>query len=92
MKKLYYYVTVRDKEGNLYKTDKGLKVLDFRFEDTEENESLVQLICEQEAAKYKAITGSENIDIEVRKDNNYLKVKQLVYSYYAREKRFVKHD
>jgi len=89
---LHYSVSVRDKDNNLYLNSKGSKIYHFKFIDEENSPELVQLICENECDNYQSITGSENINIDVRKLNSLTKTYQLLYSYYGAEKRFVKHD
>jgi len=92
MKQLFYSIEVRDKEGKLYKNSKYLKVLSFEFEDTEQDENLVNLICQHTFADYQAICkeGSQ-INITVRYFNNFTRNYPLLYSFYGENKKFIKH-
>ena len=91
MSTLYYSVTVRDKDGKLYKNNVGQKVLDFRFEDNT-HEDFVELVCRQTYLDYKAICKEGSIiDIEVRSFNTSTKTYSLLYSFYGAENRFIRY-
>jgi len=92
MKPLKYYITVRDKNGKLYKTEKGNKVSEFKFEDKESDENLIHLICLNTFEQYKTICKKGSIiDIEVRYFNELTRSYPLLYSFYGAENRFIKH-
>ncbi len=92
MKKLHYCITVRDKNGKLYETDKGYGVQDFRFEDKETDEKFVRLICLDTFENYKAICkeGSD-IEIEVRYFNEIANTYAVLYTFYGATNKFIKH-
>lgn len=93
MKKLHYTVEVRDKDFKFYRTENtGRKVIKFEFEDTEQDENLVNLICQHTFRDYQAVCkeGSD-INIEVRYFNESTKTYPLLYSFYGEENKFIKH-
>lgn len=86
MKPLRYSITIRDKNSKLYKTEKGINVLDFNFEDKESDENIIHLICLNTFEKYKAICKKGSIiDIEVRYFNELTRSYPLLYSFYGAE-------
>lgn len=91
---LYYDIELRDKDGNLYRTTTGRKLTmgSFKFTDSNDNESIVFLICKNTAENYEAVCkeGTE-VNIDVRTYNGITKTYPIAYSYYGKEKRFVKH-
>lgn len=92
MKQLFYSIEVRDKEGKLYKTESGAKVLNFKFEDNKTDVEIVEAICRKEFDNYQAICkeGSQ-IDITVSYFNSFSKTYSVLYSFYGENKRFIKH-
>lgn len=92
MKKLHYTVEVRDKDFKLYKDSRGLNVMGFTFEEEEQDENLVHLICQYNFKKYQAVCkeGSD-INIEVRYFNEITKTYPLLYSFYGGENKFIEH-
>lgn len=89
-----YKVELRDSKGRLYKDNKGYIVTsnDISFDDGEENESLIHLICEGTSQNYEAIAKEgTDITIEVSDFNSISGTWMVLYSYYHNEKRFVKH-
>jgi len=93
-KTIYYYeIELRDKYGNLYKTSDGKKLpmRAFQFKDQTQKE-FIPLVCRHTAENYKAICkeGTE-VNIEVRTYSELTKTYPIAYSYYGKEKRFVKH-
>lgn len=88
---MLYTIEVRDKNNKLYKDKNGKRVIKFSFEDSETNESLIHLICEDTFNKYNALTGSKNIYINVSELSNLTGTYSSRYSFYGAEKRFVKH-
>ncbi len=93
MKQLFYSIEVRDKEGKLYKNSNGNIVTNtFKFEDTEQDENLVHLICKHTFENYQAICkeGSQ-INITVSYFNSFSSSYSLLYSFYGAENKFVKH-
>jgi len=87
----HYTVEVRNVFGKLFTDFKGLVVPKFRFTNSEEDESIIQLICERTFRDYQAITGSNNINITVSYHNSIAGVYEGLYSYYGSELKFVKH-
>lgn len=91
---LYYDIELRDKEGNLYQTATGRKLpmRSFQFTDRINNESTVFMICKNITENYEAVCkeGTE-VNIDVRTYNGITKTYPIAYSYYGKEKRFVKH-
>lgn len=77
-----YRIEVRDKENNLYKDKNGKKVTAFTFSAEEENPTFIELICKEEFRKYNALTGSDNIDIEVFVYNGISDTYMTMYSFY----------
>jgi hypothetical protein len=92
MSKLHYTVEVRDKDFKLYTNNKGFKVHSFNFEEKEQDEDLVHLVCQHTYSDYKAVCkeGSE-INIEVKYFNDDTKTYPLLYSFYGAENKFIKH-
>ena len=92
MKQLFYSIEVRDKEGKLYKTESGAKIIDFKFEDNRTDVEIVEAVCRKEFDNYLAVCkeGSQ-INIEVRYHNVFTKTYPLLYSFYGAENKFIKH-
>lgn len=92
MKTLFYSIEIRDKEGKRYKDKRGYTVQDFKFEDTEQDENLVHLICKHAFENYQAICkeGSQ-INITVSYFNSFSSSYSLLYSFYGAENKFIKH-
>lgn len=92
MKKLYYTVEVRDKEGKLYKDSRGFKVTGFNFQDDEQDENLIHLICQHTFRDYQAVCKEDSgINIDVRYFHEITKTYPLLYSFYGAENKFIKH-
>jgi len=87
-----YEIEIRDKNGKLYFTSKGNKVIEFFFEDEETDENLIHLICQHTFLNYEAVCKEgSTVDIEVRYFDEISKTYSTLYSYYGAEKRFIKH-
>ena len=90
---LHYEIEVRDSMGKPYINEKGFKVVNsFKFKDEENDENLIQLICQNLAMNYTAISKSDSfIYIKVSCHNKISNTYPILYSFYANENRFVKH-
>ncbi len=92
MKTLFYSIQIRDKNGKQYKTEKGNKVFDFTFEDTTQDETIINMICKSTYNNYKAVCKEGSIiDIEVRYFNVISNTYSLLFSFYGAENKFIKH-
>lgn len=89
--KLIYSVEVRDKNDKLFINSAGNKVRPFKFEDEEQDENFVALICYDTFTQYKAISGSDNINISVQVRNSLTGSYMTLYSYDGRTGKFTKH-
>lgn len=85
-----YRIEVRDKKDNFYKDKNGKKVASFTFSDKEENPTIIELICKEEFRKYNALTGSDNIDIDVISWNSISETYMTMYSFYGAANKFIK--
>ena len=91
METLHYTIEVRDKDNKPYINNKGNKVVNaFKFTSNKVDEKSVMFECLDIYNNYRAITGSENVNIHVSRFNELTKTYQLLFSY-GREKRFIKH-
>jgi len=92
MRKLFYEIEVRDRYGYLYKKEDGHKVTSFKFEEKEQDENLIHLVCQHQYNKYKAVCKEGSlIEITVRYHNTLVGVYSLLYSFYGAENKFIKH-
>lgn len=95
MKKIVFYVNVRDKEGNRYKDSEDNKILEFKFcEEFNDgvNDSFFERECRRYHRRFKAISPESDISIDVRDYNSLTQTWPSLYSFYGAENRFVKHD
>lgn len=91
METLYYTVEVKDKNNKLFIDSAGNKVTNrFKFTDNT-NKDFIQLVCEDTFKAYQAITGSNNINISVSRYSDLTETYMTLYTYYGKDKRFVKH-
>jgi len=88
---LNFNIEVKDQDNEFYRDKNGNKVINsFSFDLELSSDELVKRICTGQYNAYNAITGSENINIEVRAFNAYTRTCPIIYSYYGKENRFVK--
>jgi hypothetical protein len=89
---MIYKVELRDKDGKLYRNSKGhITDKTFDFSDCESDENLIHMICRHTAESYETICkDGTQVNIDVMVLNEISKTYMTLYSYYGKEKRFVK--
>jgi len=92
MKDLVYYIECRDKDNKPHVKNNGQKVGAIKIEREFLNVHLIEKDCEEYYTDFQTLTNSDNILIDVRQFNEYSKTYELMFSYYGREKRFIKYD
>jgi len=92
MDKIIYYIDCRDADNKPFVKSNGRMVGEIRIEREYFNPYIVEKDCEDYCTDFQALTKCDNVNIDVRYFNDNSKTYPLLYSYYGREKRFVKHD
>lgn len=92
MDKLYYDIEIRDKNNKPFVNDKGHPLLNcFKFETQELSKEDVEKQCILAFLNYKAITGNSNIMITVTYLNPISGTHPVLYTYWGKENKFIKH-
>jgi hypothetical protein len=90
---LHFSVTVRQTNGKLFQHKDGGGVGPFQFQKNLGYEATmaIESWCKQYTKDFEAITGSNNINVEVSEFDSISRTYPSLYSYYGKEERFVKH-
>lgn len=91
MNTLHYQIEVRNNIGNYFKDEQGRSVTSmFKYQTPELDDKSVEFTCINLFNAYKAITASDNINIDVRCKSEITDSYPCLYSFYGRVKKFIK--